>query len=79
MQKIAIVLSYDGSEFDGFQIQKGEINTVAKRLYDAFHSIGIFQKFNASGRTDKGVHATYQVIDIEIPAFWSDLERLKKE
>ena len=79
MQKVMIVLSYDGSQFNGFQIQKGEVNTVAKRLYEVFKSIGIFARFNASGRTDKGVHATYQVIDIDLPDFWSDLKKLKNE
>ena len=79
MQKVIMILMYDGSEFNGFQIQKGNIQTVAKRLYEVFKSIGIFEKFNASGRTDKGVHATYQVIDINIPNFWKDLDRLKRE
>ena len=80
MQKIKLVLSYDGSRFDGFAVQKGKANTVSNRLYKAFKSIGIYEKFNAAGRTDKGVHATFQVIDINIPNFWLEkLSLLKKE
>jgi len=80
LQKIKIVLSYDGSRFDGFAVQKGRANTVSNKLYDALKSIGIYEKFNASGRTDKGVHATYQVLDIDIPLFWIDrLLELKTE
>ena len=80
MPKIKVVLAYDGSGFDGFQIQKGRVDTVAKRLYEAFKSVGVFEKFNSSGRTDKGVHASFQVIDITIPEFWVEkLEHLKKE
>ncbi len=79
MQKIKLVLEYDGSRFSGFAPQKGSINTVYKALKDSFVSIGIKNDFNASGRTDRGVHASFQVIDIVIPLFWNDLERLKRE
>jgi len=80
LQKVKIVLSYDGSRFDGFAVQKGRANTVSNRLYEVFKSIGIYEKFNASGRTDKGVHATFQVIDILVPKFWSKtLKRLENE
>ena len=75
-----MILSYDGSRFEGFAVQKGRANTVSNKLYEALKSVGIVEKFNASGRTDKGVHATYQVIDIDVPVFWSEkLLFLKKE
>ncbi len=79
MQKLKIVLSYDGSRFDGFAVQKAKANTVSNKLYEVFKSIGIFSKFNASGRTDKGVHAFFQVIDIDVPLFWDDFKKLKSE
>ena len=79
MQKLKIVLSYDGSRFDGFAVQRTKANTVSNRLYEVFKSIGIFSKFNASGRTDKGVHATFQVIDVDVPLFWDDFKKLKSE
>ncbi len=75
--KVKITLAYDGSQFHGFQSQNDGTLTVANKLADAFASIGIHSKINASGRTDSGVHATRQVIDIELPPFWDDLARLK--
>jgi len=80
LQKVKLILSYDGSRFDGFAVQKGRANTVSNRLYEVLKSVGIYEKFNAAGRTDKGVHATYQVIDIKVPLFWIEkLSHLKKE
>jgi len=75
--KVKITLSYDGSQFHGYQSQKDGTKTVANKLQEAFSAFGIHAKINASGRTDRGVHATGQVIDIDLPAYWSDLERLK--
>lgn len=75
--KVKITLSYDGSKFHGYQSQKDGTKTVANRLQDAFASFGIESKINASGRTDTGVHATGQVIDIDLPPFWTDVTRLK--
>lgn len=75
--RVKITLQYDGSHFQGFQIQNDGANTVANSLEVAFFSLGIKPSFHASGRTDSGVHATGQVIDIALPAHWSDLLRLK--
>ncbi len=72
-----MTLSYDGSQFHGFQRQNDGTKTVANRLEEIFRSFGIESHFNASGRTDRGVHATGQVIDIVLPPFWQDLKRLK--
>ncbi len=75
--KVKITLSYDGSQFFGFQAQRDGTKTVANRLQEALSKLGIEPKFNASGRTDSGVHATYQVIDLFLPKHWSDLKRLQ--
>ncbi len=75
---VKMTLSYDGSRFYGFQTQNSrDFLTVADRLQDIFNSIQIRSKLRSSGRTDRGVHATGAVIDIELPPFWSDLNRLK--
>jgi len=75
--RVKITLAYDGSRFEGYQIQKRTPNTVAGRLYEVFSSLNIDSKIEASGRTDTGVHATGQVISLDIPSFWSDLNKLK--
>lgn len=69
-------ISYNGSAFFGFQNQN-DVKSVANTLECAFKSVGIFGKIIASGRTDKGVHSSAQVISLEIPYFWSDLKDLK--
>ena len=68
--RVKAVIAYDGSEFDGFQRQKHTKNTVTTAIERAFAGIGIKSEITASGRTDKGVHATGQVIHFDIPEFW---------
>ena len=76
--KIALIISYDGSKFNGSAKQpncisvQGELEIVLQRL-------GITSKINFSGRTDKNVHATKQVVSLDIPNFWEDLKKLKIE
>ena len=75
--KVKITLSYDGSQFYGYQSQNNGTTTVANMLQDALQSLGIETKIHASGRTDRGVHASGQVIDIDIPRHWEDLKKFK--
>jgi len=76
---IKITLSYDGSKYSGFQIQKDnkKLITVAGHITKVLKKLNIDTKIIGSGRTDTGVHATAQVIQCEIPSFWSDLDKLK--
>lgn len=74
--RIKATIAYDGSAFDGFQKQKHTQRTVAQVLEDRLKSIGIDTKIVASGRTDKGVHATGQVIHFDIPPYWQDTDKL---
>jgi tRNA pseudouridine38-40 synthase len=62
MQNIRLTLSYDGSDFYGWQTQPG-FRTVQETLENALSPLCIGQKVraNASGRTDTGVHAVGQV------------------
>ncbi len=76
--RCAITLAYDGSGFLGSQIQKTSSNTIFGTLQKVFLALGVDSKIIASGRTDKGVHATGQVCHIDLPSFWSDLKKLKK-
>lgn len=66
MKKIKCVLSYDGTNFSGFQIQPGkrtihgEIEKALKKMHKGDHI-----RIQASGRTDSGVHAKGQTIQFE--------------
>lgn len=77
-RRVKAVIAYDGGHFQGFQKQKSTKYTITTAIEDALRSVGIRDNLRGSGRTDAGVHATGQVIDFEIPKFWSDLNKLKE-
>lgn len=68
MDRLKCIISYDGTNFSGFQVQpnqrtiQGDIETALKKLHKEHH-IRIY----ASGRTDTGVHAHGQVIHFDSP------------
>lgn len=66
-----IVIEYDGSYYNGWQKQHGEItiqDCLEKALYSIFHKdITIF----GSGRTDAGVHAKAQVAHFDLDLDYS--------
>ena len=76
--RCALILSYNGTHFLGSQTQKESSNTILGSLESVLKALGIDFKVVASGRTDKGVHATGQVCHIDLPPFWTDLKKLKK-
>ncbi len=62
-RNIKLVLSYDGTDFHGWQTQPG-LRTVQETLEQAIAAITGENVFaNASGRTDTGVHALGQVVN----------------
>ena len=72
-----VTLSYDGSEFAGFQAQdKARARTVQDEVEAALQKLheGFFARIEGSGRTDQGVHALGQVISFRAPRFWPDHE-----
>ncbi|MBD3791370.1 MAG: tRNA pseudouridine(38-40) synthase TruA [Campylobacterales bacterium] len=75
--RVKAVISYDGSAFFGFQRQKSTKQTVTSAIEQALRSLKIDSEITGSGRTDRGVHATGQVIHFDLPPYWSDLERLR--
>ena len=79
--KAKMTLSYDGSKFNGFQIQNNgqRVTTVAGVITKALKNLNIDTTLIGSGRTDTGVHATAQVLHCELPKFWNDLKKLKDE
>jgi tRNA pseudouridine38-40 synthase len=62
VRNIALTISYDGTEFNGWQTQPG-YRTVQETLEGAVAALTGEPriKLNASGRTDAGVHAVGQV------------------
>lgn len=66
-----IKFSYDGTNYSGFQKQKG-LNTIEEKVEEALTKINNGKKttITATGRTDKGVHALCQYghadIDVNI-------------
>jgi len=75
--RCALIISYNGSPYLGSQTQKSSSNTILGNLEHVLKEINIDSKVYASGRTDKGVHATGQVCHIDLPLFWNDLKKLK--
>ena len=77
--RVAITLAYDGTSYLGSQIQTETNNTIFGQLQKVLSQLGINEKVIASGRTDKGVHATGQVCHLDLPEFWSDTKKLKRD
>lgn len=69
--RFLIKFSYDGTNYSGFQSQKG-LDTIEKRMNEALTKVNNNKKtsITATGRTDKGVHALSQYghcdIDVNI-------------
>jgi tRNA pseudouridine38-40 synthase len=64
MRNIRLTLSYDGTDFHGWQMQPG-LRTVQETLEKALADLTGEERVrvNASGRTDTGVHAVGQVVN----------------
>lgn len=63
MRNIAMLVSYDGTNYEGFQTQPSGL-TIQDKLELAIHRLtGETIKLIGSGRTDAGVHAYGQVIN----------------
>src|SRR5437016_14295586 len=62
MRNIKLTLSYDGTDFSGWQTQPG-FRTVQETVEQAIAAVTAEARvrLNASGRTDAGVHALGQV------------------
>lgn len=65
MAKVRLAIAYEGTNYRGWQVQPDE-PTVQGTLEEAFRQMtGMATRFNASGRTDAGVHAACQVVCFE--------------
>jgi len=75
---VKLTISYDGSKFYGSQIQPQK-DTVHGRISLALKTLGINSIINLSGRTDKNVHATMQVLSFALPSYWSNIKKLEEK
>ncbi|HSJ15893.1 MAG TPA: tRNA pseudouridine(38-40) synthase TruA [Longimicrobiales bacterium] len=69
---IRLTLHYDGGGFAGWQTQPAE-RTVQGELEAALARLtaGAAESVIAAGRTDRGVHATGQVVGARVPSKWT--------
>ena len=67
MRTLRVTLSYDGTDFEGWQLQP-ERRTVQGAVEEALAALcGRPLRPNAAGRTDSGVHAAAQVLSLNLP------------
>lgn len=70
MPRYRLVVEYDGGPYHGFQAQGGlkSVQDSLERAVKAFS--GETLRLQAAGRTDTGVHATGQVVHIDLQKAW---------
>jgi tRNA pseudouridine38-40 synthase len=67
MERYQIILAYDGTDFLGFQRQGKKNRTVQLVVEDALRTVGwAGESLLSAGRTDTGVHASGQVIAVDL-------------
>ncbi len=72
--RVALALSYDGSRYYGWQSQrKPNVPTVQESLESTLSAIAAAPvTVQCAGRTDRGVHASHQLVSFETPAARSE-------
>ncbi len=68
MKRIALGIEYNGSLFNGYQLQSAGTRTVQGELERALSKVANEPvRLTCAGRTDTGVHATGQVVHFDTP------------
>ncbi len=67
MPRYKLTIEYDGTRYNGWQVQKGE-KTIQGSIFDACKKVFNNQPFEfyGAGRTDGGVHALEQIAHLEV-------------
>ena len=68
--RVKIKIAYNGQKFYGSQFQNG-LRTVEGELNSIVNILGINNRVVMGGRTDRGVHATGQVLHLDVPQYWN--------
>lgn len=70
MPRFKLIVEYDGTRFHGWQHQQDgtSVQEAVERAINAFS--GETRRIVAAGRTDTGVHATHQVIHVDLERDW---------
>ena len=67
--RVAIAFEYDGRDFHGWQQQKSGVRSVEENLANAVSKVANHPvELVCAGRTDAGVHASYQIVHFETSA-----------
>jgi len=61
--RVILGVSYDGSKFHGFAKQP-HVKTIEEAIIRALSGLGVSERIQYASRTDKGVHAVFQLISI---------------
>ena len=67
--RVALVLEYDGAAYHGWQLQKSGVPSVEEALTQAVSRVADEPvELVCAGRTDAGVHGSYQVVHFDTRA-----------
>ncbi|MDX1633130.1 MAG: tRNA pseudouridine(38-40) synthase TruA [Marinobacter sp.] len=67
--RVALIFEYDGAAFHGWQLQKSGVPSVEAMLARAVARVADHPvELVCAGRTDAGVHASYQVVHFDTPS-----------
>lgn len=67
--RVALAFEYDGREFHGWQQQKSAVRSVQQKLAAAASKVADHRvELVCAGRTDAGVHASYQLVHFDTTA-----------
>ncbi|MEG0440533.1 MAG: tRNA pseudouridine(38-40) synthase TruA [Solibacillus sp.] len=78
MRRLKAIISYDGTQFSGYQVQPGErtVQSELERVLSIMHK-GNKVHVTASGRTDAKVHAIGQTIHFDTPLMIPEAKYMK--